>query len=81
MNTPIFQQDECPCHYHNDARDYLNEHVPHRWIGRIGQNDNALMKWDLTLCDSFLLGFVKGNVYVQYLIFRNFVTGFQLSWL
>ncbi|PSN32546.1 hypothetical protein C0J52_27955 [Blattella germanica] len=40
----IFQQDGCPYRYHNGVRGYLNEHLPHRWIGRIGQNDNALMK-------------------------------------
>ncbi|PSN34580.1 hypothetical protein C0J52_26306 [Blattella germanica] len=71
-NDCVFQQDGCPCHYHNNMRAYLNQHLPHRSIGRTG-HDNALMIWsprslDLTPCDFFLWGFVKDNVYVPPLL-------------
>ncbi|PSN35302.1 hypothetical protein C0J52_20473, partial [Blattella germanica] len=49
----------------------LKEHFPYKWIGRIGENDNALIKWpswDLTPYDFFLLGFVKDNAYVPPLL-------------
>ncbi|PSN58178.1 hypothetical protein C0J52_01042 [Blattella germanica] len=63
------QQDACPCHYDNDVRGYLNQHLPHRWIGRTGQENKVLMKWPprstyLTPYDFYLCGFVKDNVYV-----------------
>ena len=50
-------------------RDYLNETLPNRWIGRHTAGDLALLSWpprspNLTPCDFFLLGFVKDNVYV-----------------
>ncbi|GFG33206.1 hypothetical protein Cfor_02512, partial [Coptotermes formosanus] len=40
-----------------------------RWIGRAATGDNHLLPWpprspDLTPCDFFLWGFVKGSVYV-----------------
>ena len=63
----IFQQDGAPPHFHNDVRWYLNEHIPQRWIGRTGRDDEALMKWpprspDMTPCDFFLWGFVKDSL-------------------
>ena len=65
----MFQQDGCPAHFHNDVRDYLNINLPQRWIGRFGHEHVALMRWpprssDLTPCDFFLWGFVKGPVFV-----------------
>lgn len=65
----IFQQDGAPPHFHNDVRWYLNEHLPQRWIGRTGRDDEALLKWpprspDMTPCDFFLWGFVKDRVFV-----------------
>ena len=51
-------------------RAYLNENLPGRWIGcASGDGDNVLLKWpprlpDMTPCDSFLWGYVKGVVYV-----------------
>ena len=47
----------------------MNENLPERWIGRAGNDDSVLLKWprrspDLTPCDFFLWGYVKGLVYV-----------------
>ena len=55
---------------------FLNEHLPHRWIRRIGQNDNVLMKWppqDLKPYDFFWLGFVKDNVYTYFHIIYKYI--------
>ena len=51
--------------FHGD----LNEHLPGRWVGRAADTYNTFCTWplrspDLTLCDFFLWGFVKDNVYV-----------------
>jgi hypothetical protein len=48
--------------YHKDMRGYLNRNLPQRWIGCIGKEVKALMRWpprspDLTLCD-----FVSGGL-------------------
>jgi len=65
----IFQQNWAPPHWKLTVRAYLNENLPGRWIGRAGDEDNVLLKWpprspDLTPCDFFLWGYVKGLVYV-----------------
>ena len=65
----IFQQDGAPPHWHLNVRAFLNENVPDRWIGRIGDRDAALCAWparspDLTVCDFFLWGCIKDRVYV-----------------
>ncbi|CAH0546898.1 unnamed protein product [Brassicogethes aeneus] len=57
-----------PLHWHLVERRLLNEQPPHRWIGRKGPNNLALHVWsthstDLTVCDFFLWGFIKDNVY------------------
>ena len=39
----VIQQDGCPAHFHNDVRYYYNTNFPQRWIGRLGQDDVALM--------------------------------------
>jgi hypothetical protein len=67
--TFIFQQDGAPPHWNNVVRGFLNDELPHRWIGRVGDDDVALLAWpprspDLTPCDFFLWGFVKDIVYV-----------------
>ena len=63
----IFQQDGAPPHWKLSVRAYLNENLPGRWIGRAGNDDSVLLKWpprssDLTPCDFFLWGYVKGLV-------------------
>jgi len=56
-------------HWHLAVHTFLNEHLPNRWIGRAGQNDQFFCKWpprspDLTVCDFFVSGYVKDRVYV-----------------
>ena len=65
----IYQQDGAPPHSHKEVREYLNEHLPGRWVGRAADTDNTFCTWpprlpDLTVCDFFLWGFVKDNVYI-----------------
>ena len=65
----IFQQGRNPPHWNRDVRCFLNESLPQRWIGRVGKEDLALQFWppkspDLTPCEFFLWGFVKGAIYV-----------------
>lgn len=65
----VFQQDGAPPHWHRTVRNYLNQVLPLRWIGRSGQDDLTLTTWpprspDLTPCDFFLWGYIKDLVYV-----------------
>ena len=46
-----FQQDGAPTHYHCDARTYLDENLPSRWIGRRGSIEKNPP--DLTPLDFF----------------------------
>jgi len=41
----LFQQDGAPPHCHLAVHTFLNEHLPNRWIGRAGQNDQVFCKW------------------------------------
>lgn len=55
----IWQQDWAPPHFRRDVRRWLNDVLPHRWIGRGDRGDLILCSWpawfsDLTLCDYFL---------------------------
>jgi len=61
----IYQQDGVPPHWHKEVREYL----PGRWVGRAAATDNTFCTSPprspyLIVCDFFLWGFVKGNVYV-----------------
>ncbi|KAJ4452118.1 hypothetical protein ANN_03635 [Periplaneta americana] len=52
-----------------NVRRFLNESLPQRWIGCMGNADLALQFWpprspNLTVCDFFLWGYVKDAVYV-----------------
>ena len=66
----IYQEDGAPPHWHKEVREYLNEHLPGRWVGRAADTDNTFCAWpprspDLTVCDFCLWGFViKDDVYV-----------------
>ena len=65
----VYQHDGAPPHWSLDVRAYLNDELPHRWIGRVGANDLAFLPWpprspDLTPCDFFLWGHIKDIVYV-----------------
>lgn len=68
-NNFIYQQDGAPPHWHNDVRGYLNEELPHRWIGRCAEHDLAMFAWppnspDLTPCDFYFWGYIKDTVFV-----------------
>ncbi|GFS89326.1 DUF4817 domain-containing protein [Trichonephila clavipes] len=59
-----------PPHWNKNVREFLNEHLLHRWIGRAGPKDFICLHWsprspDLTPCDFFLWGFVKDKVFVR----------------
>lgn len=68
-NDYILVQDGAPPHWHLDVRDYLDERLPLRWIGRATDDNESLMRWpprspDLTPCDFFLWGYVKDKVFI-----------------
>ena len=51
----IYQQDGAAPHWHKEVREYLNEHLLGRWIGREADTDNTFCTWpprspDLTVC-------------------------------
>ena len=59
-----------PPHWHKEVREYLNEHLPGRWVGRAAATDN-ICTWpprspDLTVCSFFLWGFVKDHFQRRY---------------
>ena len=58
-----FQQDGASPHYSNVARNYLNENLEGRWIGRRGAIEWPARSPDLTPLDFFLWGFLKHKVY------------------
>lgn len=65
-NNIIFQQDGHPGHRTNLVKDALNEKFPMRWIGI----NSPLQEYpprspDLTICDNFLWGYVKEDVYAE----------------
>lgn len=62
----IFQQDGAPAHFHHTIREFLDEKLPMRWMGRRG----SLCEFpprspDLTVCDYWLWGHIKERVYSQ----------------
>ncbi|KAJ4428117.1 hypothetical protein ANN_24131 [Periplaneta americana] len=65
----IYQQDGAPPHFHNEVRQFLNNRLPNRWIGRASRDDMQLLSWpprspDITPCDFYLWGYVKDSVFV-----------------
>ena len=62
--------DAAPCHYYRNVRNFLNETLLHRWIGRAVNDDQHLLQysghwghrtWHLVIF--FLWGYVKDNAY------------------
>ena len=65
----IFQQDGAPRLWSLNVRQHLNATLYNKWIRRAGSDDCVLLHWpprspDLTPCDFFLRGYVKGLFYV-----------------
>lgn len=58
-----FQQDGAPAHYARIVRDWLDDNLPNRWIGRRGPYEWPARSPDLTPCDFFLWGYLKDQVY------------------
>jgi len=55
----ILQMDGAPPHFHRHVREFLNQHLRQRWIGRGTDDDQMLLAWpprspDATPCDFFL---------------------------
>ena len=55
--------------WHKEVREHLNEQLPGRWFGHAADTDNTFCIWpprspDVTVCDLFLWGFMKDNVYI-----------------
>lgn len=62
--TKILVQDGAPCHYSKRVRNFLNEFLPQRWIGRRGNFcEYPPRSPDLTVCDYFLWGYLRELVY------------------
>lgn len=54
----VWVQDGAPPHWHHYVREYLDENLPRRWIGREADMNNQLLRWpprspDLNPCDFF----------------------------
>ena len=65
----IFQMDGAPPHFHRHVREFLNQHLPQRWIWRGTDDDQMILVWpprspDATPREFFLWGCVKDQVYV-----------------
>lgn len=66
-NQLNLQQDGAPPRFALIVREWLNNYLPHRWIGRGGPFD-LNFPWpprspNLTVCDFFLWGYVEEKVY------------------
>ena len=59
----FFQQDGAPAHYSLLVRDWLDQKLPNRWIGRRGPFDWPARSPDLSPCDFYLWGRLKDMVY------------------
>ena len=63
INELIFMQDGAPPHFSRIVRSWLDDHFPRRWLGRRGPHEWPARSPDLTLCDFFLWGWAKDEVY------------------
>lgn len=61
--TQYYQHDGAPPHYSLLARNWLNENLPGRWIGRRGSQEWPPRSPDLTVMDFWLWAYVKDKVY------------------
>ena len=62
-----YQQDGGPPHFHHYICGYLNDTLPHRWIGHASQDDSSSMAFKFTWPNPvrlFLWGYVKDHVFV-----------------
>ena len=58
-----FQQDGAPPHYAVSVREYLDQKLGTRWIGRGGPVSWTARSPDLTPCDFFLWSYLKDRVF------------------
>lgn len=63
MDNFMFMQDGAPPHWSRAVRDFLDEWLPNRWVGRGGPIAWPARSPDLTPCDFFLWSFVRQHVY------------------
>ena len=59
----IFMQDGAPPHYATAVRQFLNDELSGRWLGRRGPHEWPARSCDITPCDFFLWGWAKQEVY------------------
>jgi hypothetical protein len=45
LQNIIFQQGGARTHFLNGVREWMNDFVPYRWIGRHGPNDLVFLRW------------------------------------
>ena len=60
-----YQQDGAPAHYLRGVRDWLNETIGTKWIGRGGPLEWPAHSPDLTPVDFWLWGYLKEKVYAH----------------
>lgn len=58
-----FMHDGAPAHFSNNVRTFLNQTYPNKWIGRNGPVRWAPRSADLNICDFFVWGHMKEQVY------------------
>lgn len=68
FNQLIFQQDGAPAHFEQNVLALLDREFPNRWVGRGTARHPAPIAWpprspDLTACDYWLWGFMKGRIF------------------
>ena len=61
----LFQQDGAPLHYSLAVHQYLDQAIPHHWIGRWGSIEWPPRSPDLTPMDFFFWGILKDKVYAR----------------
>ncbi|XP_049952201.1 uncharacterized protein LOC126464603 [Schistocerca serialis cubense] len=58
---------DSPPHWKLEVQEFLNQRITEQWISCTGPNDSVIHYWpprspDLTECDYFLWGFIKGSI-------------------